>query len=312
MLNDQGKLNCPELRIENTNICNGNCIICPREKLTRPLGIMSYGMFKDIVDQAIVLGITDVSIFGFGEPLMDSGVSDKVSYAANRGLKTHITTNGSLLSWEMANDLLDAGLENLRFSIHATNPINYRRVHRNLDWLAVWGNFAEFVRINKKLGSPCSVHLSVIPMHDETVEEIRATWEKYVQFLEIWRPHNWNQGRGYRPLLPQRRTCGRPFGGPLQVQVDGTVIPCCFLTNSELVLGNVKDDTLYNILTGGPYEALREAHRTGSLSEYPCEHCDQLNAVSEGVLLYSSRDSERKLNRLSTSKKNVSGTDCTT
>lgn len=305
MLGNDGKLICKELRIENTNRCNGHCLICPREKLTRPLATMDMADYCEIIDEAIELGITDVSIFGFGEPTIDKGLPDKVAYATRAGLTTHITTNGSLLSVFLAHALIDAGLKNIRFSIHSSVPMKYAKVHRGLDWLEVWRNFGNFVALNKQKGHNCTVHLTCIPVFDETVEEIRATWEKATDYLEIWRPHNWGQGRGYRPIAPRRKTCGRPFSGPLQVQVDGTVIPCCFLTNSELVLGNVKNDSLYNILTGPAYEALREAHRVGNVSGYPCETCDQLNAESDGVLLYSNRDPEKKLNRLSTSKQDV-------
>ena len=30
----------PEVRIENTNACNARCVICPREKMTRPVVTM--------------------------------------------------------------------------------------------------------------------------------------------------------------------------------------------------------------------------------------------------------------------------------
>jgi radical SAM protein with 4Fe4S-binding SPASM domain len=266
---------------------------------------MTLANFCEYLDQAIELGITDVSIFGFGEPMIDKGLGEKVAYATRAGLVTHITTNGSLLSVATAHELLDAGLKNIRFSIHSTVPLKYMKVHRKLDWLEVWRNFGNFGAINNQRGHPCTVHLSVIPIFDETVDEIKRTWERATDYLEIWKPHNWGQGRGYRMLGPRRKTCGRPFSGPLQIQVDGTVIPCCFLTNSELLLGNLNENSLRDILTDEPYERLREAHRAGNLSGYPCESCDQLNAENEGVLLYSNRDPEKKLNRLSTSKQNV-------
>lgn len=303
MLGPDGKLLCKELRIENCNLCNSACIICPREKMTRKTSVMSYDTFVRIVDSVVELGVTDCSIFGFGEPLIDRNIVEKVRYASYSGLTTYITTNGSLLDQQMGEDLIDAGLNHIRFSIHATCPINYMKVHKQLGWLTVWKNFGNFYCTSR--GRDCKIHLSVIPMNDETVQEIRDTWEQYVDFLEIWRPHNWVTGRGYRLILPQRKTCGRPFGGPLQIQVDGTVIPCCFLINSELVLGNVLEEDIYDILTGSSYEALREAHRRGNLSGYPCESCDQLNGNTSNVLIYSSRDPSLSTGKLSTSKAQI-------
>ena len=115
MLNSDGKLICPEVRIENTNFCNAKCVMCPREEMTRPLMTMHMGKFCSLVEQAYRLGATSVGIFGFGEPLMDSSVVEKVEYAKKRGLETHITTNASRLGIPLAHALLKAGLDHIRF-----------------------------------------------------------------------------------------------------------------------------------------------------------------------------------------------------
>ena len=294
MLDENGKLRNFEARIESTTFCNADCIICVRRKFTRPLQTMCYGHFVSLVDQFQRLGGKAVSLFGLGEPLCDKGLPEKIQYCADLGLETHITTNGALLTTNRARKLLNAGLKNIRFSIHACTPVYYEKVHRGLDWLITWRNFANFLHLNKKLGHPCTVHLSVIPLNHERVEDIRKTWERYVDFMEVWSPHNWGGARHFRTVIPKKNTCGRPFNGPLQVQADGKVIPCCFLTNGEVILGDTYESTLKDILQGGPYQALREAHLTGNLVGYPCENCDQRNVDMGSILLYSSRDPERK------------------
>ena len=114
MLDASGKLISREIRIENTNACNAACIMCPREQMTRRIEIMCYGMFCNLIQQAKKMGVTDASVFGFGEPLIDPGLADKLAYATEAGLTAHITTNGALLTEYKAHDLLDAGLKNIR------------------------------------------------------------------------------------------------------------------------------------------------------------------------------------------------------
>lgn len=303
MLNGNGKLICPEIRIENTNVCNASCEMCPRDEMTRPTSIMPMGLFMSLVDQARELGATDVSIFGFGEPLLDPTLPQKVEYCDQRGLTTHITTNGSMLRLSLTHDLLLAGLKNMRFSIHAVHPVKYMQVHKGLDWLKVHANVGNFLSLNKqKYNHSCTTHLTVIPLHGETVEDIREIWEKHFDFVEVWRPHNWGGAKEYRDPENFKKTCGRPFSGPVQVQADGRVIPCCFLTNAEIILGDTNVDALEGILTNGPYEMLRELHTSEMFKGLPCETCDQRSDDGAEVLLYSNRDSGKKLNRLSTSK----------
>jgi len=296
-----GKLINGEARVENTNRCNTHCIICPRDRMTRPLATMEYGFFTNIVDQVIELGASNVSVFGYGEPLMDKNISEKILYCSSKGLETYVTTNGCLLDMEKSMDLIYAGLKNLRFSIHAITPLNYERVHKQ-NWLRTFGNFYTFCDINEKHGHPCKVHISTIPMHGESVDEVRKTWEKYADYLEVWKPHNWSDKMGYRVSEPKKNTCGRPFNGPLQVQADGSVIPCCFLTNSEIVLGNTNNNYIKDILDGGPYKELRERHTSGELDGLPCKTCDQRNESLESPLLYSNRDPSMSIGRTSTAK----------
>ena len=297
-----GKLINPEVRIENTNLCNAHCVICPREKMTRPKVTMCWGVFCNLVDQAKDLGAETVSVFGYGEPLLDKNLEDKIGYCSDKGMNTWITTNASVLGTQRAHDLINAGLKNIRFSIHAVTATQYDKVHKGLSWIETIRNVANFFHINKKLGSPTTTHITCIPLDGEPTEQIISTWKGHVDYLEIWKPHNWGGKKHYRESIPKKKSCGRPFSGPVQIQSDGSVIPCCFLTNGEIVLGNIHDNRIIDILRLHQYEEFRDMHRTGIYRNVPCETCDQRNIEKETPLLYSSRDTDRKIGVTSTCK----------
>ncbi len=302
-----GKLINKEARIENTNFCNAHCQMCPREKMTRAKHTMGWGLFCSIVDQCLSLGVRTISVFGYGEPLIDKEIEKKVDYCSDKGLNTWVTTNASLLNRKKSYDLINAGLKNIRFSIHAASPYYYNKVHNGLDWLNVIKNIGNFLSINNKLGRPVITHVTTIPMYDEPLEHIIDMWEGRVDYLEVWKPHNWGGKKDYRENNPKKISCGRPFAGPVQIQSSGDVIPCCFLTDGEIVLGNVKKNTLFNILTEKMYENFRMLHTTGDYRNVPCETCDQRNIEDENPLLYSNRDAQRIIGKTSTSKFNVEG-----
>ncbi len=71
--------------IENTNACNANCTICPREKLTRDIKSMDMETFEKLLDDCIAAGATKLSLHNFGEPLLDKRLSDKVFMAKEKG-----------------------------------------------------------------------------------------------------------------------------------------------------------------------------------------------------------------------------------
>ena len=87
--------------IENTNACNANCTICPREKLTRDIKTMDMETFEKLLDDCIAAGAVKLSLHNFGEPLLDKHLADKISMAKEKGIReTFIVTNASLLTRE--------------------------------------------------------------------------------------------------------------------------------------------------------------------------------------------------------------------
>lgn len=283
------KLINPEIRIENTNRCNANCTICPREKMIRKKCTMGFGRFRSLVMQGLNRFAETISIFGYGEPLVDDDLVRKVAYCDFMGLETFITTNASLLSVSKTNKLLNAGLSHIRFSVHGHGK-NYEVVHKGLNWQVTLRNIINFIHINKKkYNSQCKVGVTVIPMNDENIEMIKVFWEPKVDYLEIWRPHNWTTGRTYRKTEKKLQSCGRPFTGPVQIQADGKMIVCCFDFNGKLEVGDTYKNTIEEILKGDKFNRIRNKHKAGDFRGLICDSCDQLNIEEESSLIYSSR-----------------------
>ena len=42
----------PEIvQIESTNLCNAKCVFCPRDDMHRRQGVMSFDLFRKVVDE---------------------------------------------------------------------------------------------------------------------------------------------------------------------------------------------------------------------------------------------------------------------
>lgn len=270
--------------------------------MTRRKMVMQNRHFNRLVDESVLLGAKTISIFGYGEPLTDKGVINKVAYCTSRGLDTFITTNASLLNTEIATLLLKAGLKKIRFSVHGTYK-NYEAIHRNLKFKDTLRNIQNFLAKNTvKYHNQCKVAVSVIPMSGESVAEIRKFWGDMVDELEIWKPHNWTDGRDYRESTPERKkTCGRPHKGPVQINADGNMMVCCYDFDAKMIVGNTYKNSIAEILRGDDFRLIRKCHSHGRLDGLPCETCDQLN-IGDNPLLYSSIDPDCKEGKTSSTK----------
>ena len=276
--------------------------------MTRRKTVMPLDHFFSLVDQAKELGAETISLFGYGEPFLDACVRTRIEYCTAQGLSTFVTTNGSTLDLSLANMVLDAGLTHIRFSVHGLFKADYEKVHKGLDYLNTIRNIFNFLVINnKKFDHQCTVSVSVIPLHEEKVEDIRKFWEPLVDYLEIWRPHNWAGGKSFRMVDKKKKTCGRPFSGPIQINADGHVMVCCFDTDAKMTIGDTYKQSIKEILEGNKLQSIKEQHETGVLYGLPCVNCDQLNEYNKwnNPLIYSNRDPDKKIGVTSTLKEKI-------
>ena len=285
----------PEVRYEVTDHCNATCIMCPRDKHVdgREHGIMDQAQYEKSIDEVVGLGAEKVVLTGFGEPLLDKRLELKVAYAKKKGLATYFITNASALTAKRSQQLLDAGLDEMRVSFYGLSKETYNAVMQGLDFERTKAKVLEFLRLRDASGAKTRVQMSYLelPENRADTDRFREYWEPKVDALEIWKPHNFGDGRDYRTRLDdsKKSTCGRPENGPLQIQWNGEVIPCCYDYNNQIILGNAFETPVLEILNGPKYRLLRYAHRMKKFGLFPyCDQCDQLLPHAD-ALVYTNR-----------------------
>ena len=275
----------PEVRYEVTDNCNAACVMCPRDLHTRPHGIMDQAKYERSIDEVSELGCTQVTLTGFGEPMLDKNLEKKIAYAKSKGLKTYVITNASLLQ-ARGQSLADSGLDELRISFYGMSPESYNEIMQKLDFNRSKKGILQFLELRKNT----KVMISYLQFEEnEHYSEFLDFWEPKVDSVEVWNPHNFGDGRDYRGRQGIKTSCGRPQSGPLQIQWDGTVIPCCYDYNNQIDLGNAFETPVMEVLYGKAYNDLRQAHESGEFHKFPyCDQCDQL-LKHDDALVYTNR-----------------------
>ena len=301
-----------EIRIEVTTKCNYNCVICPREKLTRKLETMDFETFRFLFDKinAETSQYDTLTFPGMGEPLMDESLDEKIIYAKKKGFTVLMLTNGSFLNVERFRRLQDIGTDSVRVSMYGDSHEAYSTVH------GVNSNMYEKVKSNlteiaamKSTTQLLLTYNEVAGYNEETLNSWVQYWDDKADLIEVWRPHNWGDSMQFRDVQQEKlKTCGRPYNTPLQVQVDGTVNMCCFDYNGTLLLGNLLSQSLEEIFESPMYRKIENCHRTGeySGSGLICENCDQRNADKSHVMSYNSKfDISERVQKVSTTYRDV-------
>lgn len=314
------KLKNPEVRIEPTNLCNYTCTMCPRDTHDRLKGYMPMEFYTSVVDEVVMMGAKQITLVNFGEPFIDPTLEDKIWYATQRGLRTYLITNASLFHLpsksKFAKEFGDgkpmtkieaavrAGLTEIRLSFYGATKEVYESVMVGGKFEQTEANIRLATEMRNKFGkdivSPTTkqtIKSPEISMYflefnkdknttSQEMQDFLNYTKPFADYIEVWRPHNFGDGRTYRDLKEEKRSCGRPNSGPIQINWKGIVVPCCYDYNEEIPLGNVALQTVEEVLKGTAYEKLREAHNTKQFHLVPyCDKCDQLCERNDALVI---------------------------
>jgi len=140
------------LYLETTNRCNLLCTTCPRtfEALESPAD-MSWELFTEIVDQ--FPRIARVVLHGVGEPMMVRALPRMIRYLKDRGTYVLFNTNGTLLTRRKGQELIDSGLDELRVSLDAAEPLAFKLVRGRDMFARIVRNIRGFRALQRELSA---------------------------------------------------------------------------------------------------------------------------------------------------------------
>lgn len=125
-----------KLYIEITTQCNLNCQMCLQRTWSDPLGTMPLATFRQIMAQLDHFDRPPIiHLGGYGEPMSHPDFLAMVRLAKATGASVEVTSNGTLLNADMAEAMLDLGLDRLVVSIDGVTARSYGdiRVNGSLD-----------------------------------------------------------------------------------------------------------------------------------------------------------------------------------
>ncbi len=291
--------NTNHIAIETTNICPAHCVVCPREEFTQKLGIMDFKLFKKIIDDASAYNTKSVALIGFGEPLADTKLFEKCKYVRKKlpQAKIFISTTGFLMTPDKYDNVIKY-IDTLKLSIYGITKDIYEKSHRGmLKFETTYSNILGFLEKTKNLtNKPYTIGLLVITdINKHEANDWIKFWEPKLNEIFVWKPHNWGN-KIYRKINRKKLvSCGRPFRGGLYIHTDGKVSVCCVDFNKKLLIGDMKTQTIKQILNSKALKKIQQAHKIKNFKGTLCENCDQIN-YDPDVLLYAT-NKKRKVGR---------------
>ena len=144
---------CPPViaNIEVTTRCMLRCPHCARSFLARKEEDMTEDVFETVLDR--LPHAYRVTLVGLGEPLMHPKIVDFVAKASSQGRRVGLVTNAMRLDNNLSQDLIDAGLASIAFSLDSTEPKVVSEVRTGSNLPAILDNVKGFTEKAAKRGA---------------------------------------------------------------------------------------------------------------------------------------------------------------
>jgi MoaA/NifB/PqqE/SkfB family radical SAM enzyme len=280
--------------LEINNTCNINCVICPRDKLERRVGLMDDVLYHSLIDQLAAWKVRWIKLFLFGEPLVHPKIIPYVEYAARRGLHPLINTNAMALDEECSRGLLEAGLAGITFSVDGFTSKTYETMRRGGDLERVRANILRFLELAYEKTNPPStvMQYTICKLNAHEADVFAGFWSERMEHVNLTKVTEYEsikeldlKSYGYRS---NKRIACPDVWKKMVVLVDGTVTTCCLDINGVLGLGDANTSALVAIWRDAAWKALRTAHKSGRLDDYPlCRQCPMPLLYAENILDYT-------------------------
>ena len=276
--------------------CNFTCKYChhsiPKEKrkFVTDWPVMKYELYEKCISELAQFPekIKTLRFVGMGEPLLHKDIVRMVKRAKELDIanRIEIITNGSLLTHEMSDGLIAAGLDRLVISLQGTSADKYKKVCGiDLDFNSFVDNIRYFY---ERKGEAVQMYLKIVDIALDDEEDKKRYFDIFGDICDtigientvpIFPDVSFNkdlyEAKGIKTQfgLPMKhvKVCPQAFY-TMQINPDGKIVGC-YAVYYPRILDDCNERSLVDIWNGEGYMTFRRQMLDGR--ENVCKFCEE-------------------------------------
>lgn len=274
--------------IETIHACNAKCEMCPIWQNPSDYRRMEQGLFEKIAEEMSRYSswINSVCLSRNGEPLLDKNLSKKIRMLKNYGIKdVTFSTNASLLDAGRAVELIESGLDDIRFSIDGVTKETFESIRRGLVFEEVVENCLQFIKLRNERGHLPRIRVRMAlqdrNQHEEKqwknywLSQVSPTDVVYSKRINTW--GNQLEGHSEGETEIERYSnipCISPWSS--MIVLHSGKVPLCGVDYKPIFeLGDLNDSTIAQVWTSKKFDEVREKHFSGKRNDIIlCRGCN--------------------------------------
>lgn len=258
--------------IETYSLCQGECKFCPYKELriSKEQTMLTTEKLLELLCEISQHKVSRLTLFNNNEPLLDKRIYEfvKVSHEMMPNVEIGLSSNGRAITKDVLDRLIGSNLSILYISIPCVDREDYKNV------MGVYPDslFKLLDSIeDEKLLKMVRIAVPITKYLNED-----ALMQKFKQFkVCIWNLEykaSWGIGKKINEVAREDSIaglCDRPMDQAV-ISSNGDVLICCRDWQSQNVVGNVYNSSLFDIWHSEPMQKIQNLISQGKYSEIEC------------------------------------------
>ena len=285
--------------IEITNTCNLDCHFCPKHhRARRQLSAEEFDLLTDKVQGKVCF----LYFHLMGEPLLHPLLPQFITMAREKGFKTVLTSNGTLLHRAMNlleiqphKNILDALPHKVQLSLHSHESNARGELSNYMEEVMQFAiqATAKGTCVVLRLWNQGGLDKENEQVMDYIAKYVPRPWKERPDgfricdnlYLEFDRKFEWPSGESSMNndaseketatgKNVKREVFCKALLKQIGIQSDGSLVPCCLDHNGDVILGNLFTQSLEEILSSPRAKAMIEGFQHHTATEALCQNCE--------------------------------------
>jgi len=270
-----------KINFDVCTFCNHKCSFCSNSDERTIKHQTSLDAFCKVMRNVLKYVKTDeLGLSAKGEVLVNKEFTQIVRAAKEEfGIGyVYISSNGALMDEAKAVEIIEAGLDSIKFSINALTREAYKAVHKVDDFERVIANFKTLLKLKKERYPQLKLFLSsVIDMSKEELEagfrELFGEDFKQIDGISLYPVTYTPKFEAVKSNAKITTKCSIPFK-ELYINSDGTLGLCCKDYFDAVNFGSLLKHDFMDVYNSKKFKELREMHKTGEFPDgHLCKNC---------------------------------------
>ena len=265
--------------IETSSICNLNCPMCYtttdefKEKVDA--GLIDFKLFKKIIDESVKYNLYSIRLSFRGEAFLHPKIYDMIKYAKDSGVKeVSSLTHGGHIDEKKFEHLIDLGLDWLTISFDGIGEM-YEKIRHPLKFDDAVQKIKNYQELKKEKGvvKPVIKVQTIWPAISKNPEEFYNIFNPITDQIAS-NPLIDYLGNDSDIVYEENFTCPQLWQR-MVIGSNGKVMMCANDEMNSHIVGDVNEDSIYNIWHGKKLNKARDIHKKhrGTKDLDVCKHC---------------------------------------